>query len=129
MDAYTPALQEHELQDQVRTLMCYLWDNFLQLYAADEIFLMGVGNAYVGVKLLLINRGTAFSTALPSHIILTFVPQQRILDHASPASLASLMAACVRSSPRLIQNSQVGIRTTHRSTCQESMRAGRTRTS
>lgn len=37
--------------------MCYLWDNFLQLYAADEIFLMGVGNAYVGVKLLLINRG------------------------------------------------------------------------
>ncbi|KAL2204457.1 histone deacetylase [Sarocladium strictum] len=61
MDAYTPALQEHELQDQVRTLMCYLWDNFLQLYAADEIFLMGVGNAYVGVKLLLINRADSRS--------------------------------------------------------------------
>jgi histone deacetylase 6 len=52
------------LQEQVRTLVCYLWDNFLQLYAADEIFLMGVGNAYVGVKLLLINRGEIYSASI-----------------------------------------------------------------
>jgi len=37
--------------------MCYLWDNFIGLYDADEIFLLGVGNAYLGVKVLLINRG------------------------------------------------------------------------
>jgi histone deacetylase 6 len=34
-----------------------LWDNFLQLYETDEIILLGVGNAYLGVKVLLINRG------------------------------------------------------------------------
>ena len=38
--------------------MCYVWDNYLQLYdTAEEIFLMGVGNAYLGIKVLLINRG------------------------------------------------------------------------
>lgn len=56
-DSYIPAFQEKALQEQIRTLICYLWDNYLQLYKADEIFLMGVGNAYLGVKVLLINRG------------------------------------------------------------------------
>ncbi|KAK1826405.1 hypothetical protein QBC39DRAFT_437986 [Podospora conica] len=41
----------------VQELMCYIWDNCLQIYdGVDEIFLMGVGNAYLGVKVLLINR-------------------------------------------------------------------------
>lgn len=57
-DAFIPASPEQKLQEQVRKLVCYLWDNFLQLYAADEIFLMGVGYAYLGIKMLLINRGT-----------------------------------------------------------------------
>jgi hypothetical protein len=42
----------------MQELVCYLWDNYLQLIEGEpEIFLMGVGNAYLGVKLLLINRG------------------------------------------------------------------------
>lgn len=57
-DAYIPGYKERALQEQIQQLVCYLWDNFLQLYDTDEIFLMGVGNAYLGVKVLLINRGT-----------------------------------------------------------------------
>jgi len=38
--------------------MCYVWDNYLQIYSGvEDIFLMGVGNAYLGIKVLLINRG------------------------------------------------------------------------
>lgn len=50
----------------MQQLACYLWDNFLQLYETDEIFLLGVGNAYLAVKVLLINRGKA--------ILLFFLP-------------------------------------------------------
>lgn len=57
-DAFIPSMDERALQAQLQELMCYLWDNYLQLYdSADEIFLMGVGNAYLGIKVLLINRG------------------------------------------------------------------------
>ncbi|KAK4122591.1 histone deacetylase A-like protein [Parathielavia appendiculata] len=56
-DAFTPRADERTLQAQVQELMCYLWDNYLQLYeSAEDIFLMGVGNAYLGIKVLLINR-------------------------------------------------------------------------
>jgi histone deacetylase 6 len=47
---------ERDLQQQVTSLVCYLWDNYIQMYEAEDIFLMGVGNAYLGVKMLLINR-------------------------------------------------------------------------
>lgn len=57
IDAYIPEFKEKEIQEQILSLICYLWDNFLQLYDTDEIILLGVGNAYVGVKVLLINRG------------------------------------------------------------------------
>lgn len=53
-----PKVDERTQQAQIQELMCYIWDNYLQLYDnVDDIFLMGVGNAYLGVKLLLINRG------------------------------------------------------------------------
>jgi histone deacetylase 6 len=58
MDSFTPRPEDGSQQQQIHDLMCYLWDNYLQLYeAAEEIFLMGVGNANLGIKLLLINRG------------------------------------------------------------------------
>jgi hypothetical protein len=58
VDPYTDASNDLELQSQMRELVCYIWDNYLQLYdSAPEIFLMGVGNAYLGVKMLLISRG------------------------------------------------------------------------
>ncbi len=46
------------MQNQIQELICFVWDNYLQLSdAAEHIFLMGVGNAYLGVKLLLTSRG------------------------------------------------------------------------
>ncbi|KAK3954682.1 hypothetical protein QBC32DRAFT_76963 [Pseudoneurospora amorphoporcata] len=55
-ESFAPKVDERTQQAQIQELMCYIWDNYLQLYDVDDIFLMGVGNAYLGVKLLLINR-------------------------------------------------------------------------
>ncbi|KAI1381401.1 putative histone deacetylase A [Hypoxylon crocopeplum] len=55
-DAYTPQLDEMTLQRQIQDLVCFLWDNYLQLYDMEDLFIIGVGNAYVGVKVLLTNR-------------------------------------------------------------------------
>ena len=45
------------MQLQAQELMCYLWDNYIQLWdKADKIFFVGVGNAYIGIKLLLMSR-------------------------------------------------------------------------
>lgn len=67
LETYIPGFKEKELQNQMQSLVCYLWDNYIQLCDAENIFLMGVGNAYLGVKVLLINRG---NEALANHIIL-----------------------------------------------------------
>ncbi|KAI1210513.1 putative histone deacetylase A [Annulohypoxylon truncatum] len=56
LDAYTPRADEKTLQRQIQELVCYIWDNYLQLYDWDQLFLVGVGNAYLGVKVLLTNR-------------------------------------------------------------------------
>lgn len=57
-ESFIPRADEKALQAQIQELMCYLWDNYIQLYdSAQEIFLMGVGDAYLGVKVLLISRG------------------------------------------------------------------------
>ena len=64
---------EKALEAQVMELVCYLWDNYIQLYdSIDDIFLMGVGNAYLGVKALLMNRGMS-----PPHLS-PFHPQIRL---------------------------------------------------
>jgi histone deacetylase 6 len=59
---YIPRAEEHSLQHQIQELICYVWDNYLQVSEATivdppEIFLMGVGNANLGIKVLLISRG------------------------------------------------------------------------
>lgn len=52
-------MDEKAMEAQLLELVCYLWDNYIQLYdTIEEIFLLGVGNAYLGVKALLMNRGT-----------------------------------------------------------------------
>ncbi|KAI1433067.1 histone deacetylase [Xylaria sp. CBS 124048] len=56
LDAFIPRTTEKTLQQQIQELVCYLWDNYLQLYDAEDIFLLGVGDAYLGVKVLLTNR-------------------------------------------------------------------------
>ncbi len=65
---------EKSLQQQIGDLVCYVWDNYLELCeTTKDIFLMGVGNAYLGVKMLLIKRGTIFHRASPptSIVLLT----------------------------------------------------------
>lgn len=58
MDPFTPRADERALQAQIQELICYIWDNYLQISEHHEdIFLIGVGSAYLGVKVLLINRG------------------------------------------------------------------------
>lgn len=52
-------MDDGRLQAEVRELMCYLWDNYLQLYDADQVFIVGVGYAYLGIKMLLLNRSDA----------------------------------------------------------------------
>lgn len=56
IDAFMPRATERTLQQQIQELVCYIWDNYLQLYDVEELFLVGVGDAYLGVKLLLNNR-------------------------------------------------------------------------
>ncbi|KAI0859358.1 histone deacetylase [Xylaria cubensis] len=56
LDAFMPRSTEKSLQQQIQELVCYIWDNYLQLYDVEELFLLGVGNAYLGVKVLLTNR-------------------------------------------------------------------------
>jgi histone deacetylase 6 len=64
MDAFIPRTDENLLQQQLQDLMCYLWDNYLQIYEGmEDIFLIGVGSAYLGVKVLLISRGTSRCSA------------------------------------------------------------------
>lgn len=58
LDAFMPRTPEKILQKQIEELVCYIWDNYLQLYDAEELFLLGIGDAYLGVKVLLTNRGT-----------------------------------------------------------------------
>lgn len=54
-NGYADKASERDFSEQMRELMVYLWDNYLQL-SDSQIFLMGVGDAYLGIKMLLINR-------------------------------------------------------------------------
>lgn len=56
-EAYIPRPQEPAKEQQSKELLCYLWDNYLQLNDSASLTLMGVGDAYLGIKQLLISRG------------------------------------------------------------------------
>ncbi|KAL1900896.1 Histone deacetylase hda1 [Sporothrix stenoceras] len=56
-ESFIPRISEEVMQSQIQELVCYIWDNYLQISeSAQQIFLLGVGNAYLGVKVLLVNR-------------------------------------------------------------------------
>ncbi len=59
------------MQEQTKELLCYLWDNYLEIHSNSSITLMGVGDAYHGVKQLLISRGTS---PFPSSLVPSFPP-------------------------------------------------------
>ncbi|ESZ92003.1 hypothetical protein SBOR_7618 [Sclerotinia borealis F-4128] len=53
---YPPRPGGSELESQMKDLVCYIWENFIELYDSDNIILMGVGDAYLGIKQLLTSR-------------------------------------------------------------------------
>lgn len=65
LDAFMPRATEKSLQQQIQELVCYIWDNYLQLYDVEELFLLGIGDAYLGVKVLLTNRRTYLPQETP----------------------------------------------------------------
>lgn len=56
VDPLIPRADEKTLQHQIQELIVYIWDNYLQLFDVEDLFLIGVGDAYLGVKLLLNSR-------------------------------------------------------------------------
>lgn len=51
-----PNGDEKRQETEIKELICFLWDNYLQLYNSEKIIIMGVGHAYIGIKMLLLNR-------------------------------------------------------------------------
>ncbi|OBT80163.1 hypothetical protein VF21_00614 [Pseudogymnoascus sp. 05NY08] len=43
-------------RERMKELMCYLWDNYLELHDSEHVVLMGVGDSYGAVRELLVNR-------------------------------------------------------------------------
>lgn len=66
VDPFMQRPGELTLSQQIKELMNYIWDNYVQLYDFEDLFLMGVGNAYLGVKLLLTER-REYSFQRPRH--------------------------------------------------------------
>lgn len=44
-------------RERMKELMCFLWDNYLEVHESEHIVLMGVGDSYSAVRELLVNRG------------------------------------------------------------------------
>lgn len=65
--SFSSKLNEAELNLQTKDLLCYLWDNYLEGYASNCIVLMGVGDAYLGVKQLLTSRGKSIQSQSQLH--------------------------------------------------------------
>jgi len=57
-EPFYPRPTEPDIVQQSKELLCYLWDNYLQINESASITLMGVGDAYLGIKQLLTSRGT-----------------------------------------------------------------------
>jgi hypothetical protein len=80
------------IESQTKELLCYLWDNYLEGYASNSIVVMGVGDAYIGAKQLLLNRGKSLPPyphpTYPEHFTLTSKhPQTPVAkSHASSRS-------------------------------------------
>ncbi|KAE9362747.1 histone deacetylase-like protein [Stipitochalara longipes BDJ] len=55
-DPFEPKATEGTLREMTKELLCYLWDNYFEINPSSSITLMGVGDAYLGIKELLISR-------------------------------------------------------------------------
>ncbi|KAH6717606.1 hypothetical protein BKA61DRAFT_289348 [Leptodontidium sp. MPI-SDFR-AT-0119] len=55
-DPYSDKSSESQMAKQLKELLCYLWDNYFELNPDASLTLMGIGDAYFGIKQLLISR-------------------------------------------------------------------------
>ena len=55
------------MQEQTKDLLCYLWDNYIEINTGASLTLMGVGDAYLGIKQLLTSRGTSSPSLALNH--------------------------------------------------------------
>lgn len=55
-DPYTDRSNETLAAKQIKDLLCYLWDNYFELNPDASLTLLGVGDAYFGIKQLLVSR-------------------------------------------------------------------------
>ncbi|KAJ5146545.1 Histone deacetylase superfamily [Penicillium bovifimosum] len=55
-DQFKSVSEDEDRSAATEELAGYLWDNYIDAHHATEIFLLGVGNAFVGVVNLLMNR-------------------------------------------------------------------------
>jgi histone deacetylase 6 len=85
-EAFIPRPLESTKEQQSKELLCYLWDNYLQLNDSASLTLMGVGDAYLGIKQLLISRGTS---PIPPFLFQFKLTASQTSDIASPASYPS----------------------------------------
>lgn len=67
LDSYVPKQSSTSLENQTKVLLCYVWDNWLETNIAS-VTLMGVGDAYIGIKQLLTSRGMLSSFSYPSKV-------------------------------------------------------------
>ena len=55
-DPFIPKATDNAVQERTKELLCYLWDNYFEINPNSSITLIGVGDAYLGIKQLLISR-------------------------------------------------------------------------
>ena len=55
-----------EAQKQAENLAVYLWENYIETSEAENLFFMGVGNAFHGIVKLLCDKGMLLGLALTS---------------------------------------------------------------
>ncbi len=63
-----PSYRTDSNADQARReaekLAAYLWENYIEPYDHDQIFFIGIGNAFHGIVKLLTERGMFFECVL-----------------------------------------------------------------
>jgi hypothetical protein len=103
------------LEKQTEFVVTYLWDNYMQFFDDDvDIWLVGIGRAYLGIRALLLNRGESFffgsrhhfpgaARSPPSDTFwntrLTTMPPQTAAQRSVESSVSS-HRRCGPSSPR-----------------------------
>ena len=91
--SHQPKMTEAELVTQMKDVLCYLWDNYLEGYASNYIVLMGVGDAYLGVKQLLTSRGMIPCPVLPTFTLSFSLPPNPMPMSALHLTLPTQIAA------------------------------------